>query len=129
MTRDQGSESRPSIFVPKDSIPGQRTEPTLKHSRLAIASCSFGVFAALAWLSLPILDKTMSLGEPFGSMLFVLPAFVMAAMATFLGIALGIASFLVGRSLHPKKRRVLAGIGILLSLSPPLILWIILIVW
>jgi hypothetical protein len=107
------------------TIPEPSNESTLQHSTLAMTSFCFGIVTALAWLSLPILDKTMSLGEPFGSMFIVLPTFVVAVAATFTGIAFGIASYLTGRSTHPRSKKILAVFGVLLSVASPIISWII----
>jgi hypothetical protein len=64
----------------------------------------------------------MSLGEPFGSMFAVLPTICLAALATLLGTVCGIGAFLPW-TLRSGKRKVLAGIGIVLSLASPLLLW------
>jgi hypothetical protein len=84
--------------------------------------------AALAWISVPILDRTMSLGEPFGSMFAVVPALFLAGLATLLGLGCGIASLVWPRS-RLRKRTGLAVVGILLSLGGPLVLWAVVVFW
>jgi hypothetical protein len=94
----------------------------------AVASCAFGVVAALGWLSLPLLDRFLSLGEPFGSLFAVAPVVVVAVLATLLGSACGIASLLRRRS-GSRKRTILALVGISLCLGCPVLVWIVAVVW
>jgi hypothetical protein len=124
--KDQGAvEERPRV---DGSICGR---PPAKYPRtsLAVASCALGVVAALCWLSLPVLEKSLSLGEPFGSMFFVVPALVVAVLVTCLGTACGIGCLLRGASGSRKRRIILALAGISLSLGTPVLVWIIAVVW
>jgi hypothetical protein len=70
----------------------------------------------------------MSLGDPFGSMFAVIPTVCLAALATFLGIVCGMGT-LLRRSSRAGKRKVLAAIGLALSIGFPLFLWLAAIVW
>jgi hypothetical protein len=99
-------------------------ERTLPHSGLAITSLVFGVLATPVWLSLPIIEKTMSWGPPFGSAPAVLLALILSVFGSILGLAFGIGSLLQRISRPPRKQIVFAVIGICLSLGLPLILWI-----
>jgi hypothetical protein len=105
---------------------GSGPHPRLKHSRLAVGCFCLGVLASLGWMSLPIIEKTMSLGEPFGSAFFVIATVGFSALATVLSIAIGVICLL--QRAVPRKRS-LAIVGILLSVGFPLSLWIFLIVW
>jgi hypothetical protein len=103
-----------------------KTSPaqTLPHSGLAITSLVFGVLAAPVWLSLPIIEATMSWGEPFGSAPVLIPALLLAVLGSILGLAFGIGSLLQRIFRPPRKQIVFAVIGISLSLGLPLILGI-----
>jgi hypothetical protein len=99
-------------------------ERTLPHSALAITSLVFGVLVTPVWLSLPIIEKTMSWGEPFGSVPVLIPALILAVLGSILGLAFGIGGLLRGISRSHRKQIGFAGIGVSLSLGVPLILWI-----
>jgi hypothetical protein len=83
-----------------------------------------GVLVTPVWLSLPVIEKTMSWGEPFGSAPVLLPALILAVLGSILGLAFGVASLLRETSPPTRRQRVAAALGISLSLGLPLILWI-----
>ena len=106
------------------------SRPPVKYAarRLAVASCALGLVAGLCWFSLPVLERFLSLGEPFGSMFVVAPALILAVLATCLGTAFGIGC-LLRRAPGSRNRTILALIGISLSLGCPVLLWIVALVW
>ncbi len=117
-------------MVDASRIDGSICGPPGKYPRasLAGASCVFGIVAAFGWLSLPVLERGLSLGEPFGSLFAVAPALVVAVLATLLGTAFGIGS-LLRRASGSRKRTILALTGISLSLGCPMLMWIVAVVW